>query len=214
MVQINRDSGKERRIRPPFKPKASVKPRKPTGPTTVVNVPPGAPGTTIQVPHPRVKGAFIAVNVPASAKVGQAMLVPVPEDADVSPTPPSKGRPGSARSPSSCVEAATDDAPAEGRPAEAPSQEAVPVKKLSGHKASDAGWSTGGKIGAGLGIGGVAVAGVLLGCHIADGSDAAVDAVADESADTLVATDDVVEDTSDLVVDAGEDVTDSVLDLF
>merc|ERR1719326_568253 len=126
MVQINRDTGKERQIRQPLKWKAPSKPLVPPGPTTVVNVPPGAPGTTIQVPHPRVKGAFIAVNVPASAKVGQAMLVPVPEDADVSPTPPSKGRPGSATSPSSCVEAASDDAPAEGRPAEAPSQEAVP----------------------------------------------------------------------------------------
>merc|ERR1719456_623189 len=84
MVQINRDSGKERSIRQPMKWKPPSKPLVPAGPTTVVNVPPGSPGTTIQVPHPRVKGAFISVNVPASAKPGQAMLVPVPREAAVS----------------------------------------------------------------------------------------------------------------------------------
>merc|ERR1719247_142896 len=93
MVQINRDSGKERRIRQPLRWKAPSKPLVPAGPTTVINVPPGSPGTTIQVPHPRVKGAFISVNVPASAKPGQAMLVPVPPEAAAraavtsSPTP-------------------------------------------------------------------------------------------------------------------------------
>merc|ERR1719238_1109600 len=81
MVQINRDSGKERKIRQPRKWKPPSKPLVPPGPTTVVNVPPGSPGTTIQVPHPRAKGAFISVVVPASAKPGQAMLVPVPQDA-------------------------------------------------------------------------------------------------------------------------------------
>merc|ERR1719155_327517 len=78
MVQLNVSTDKERKIRQPRKWKAPAKPLVPAGPTTVVNVPPGSPGTTIQVPHPRAKGAFIAVNVPASAKPGQAMLVPVP----------------------------------------------------------------------------------------------------------------------------------------
>merc|ERR1719240_2229949 len=78
MVQINRDSGKERKIRQPLKWKAPAKPIVPPWPTTVINVPTGSPGTTINVPHPRVKGAFISVKVPASAKPGQAMLVPVP----------------------------------------------------------------------------------------------------------------------------------------
>merc|ERR1711977_393252 len=86
MVQINRDSGKERKIRQPKKWKAPSKPLVPAGPTTVINVPRGSPGTTIQVPHPRVKGAFISVNVPASAKAGQAMLVPVPPAAAVRPS--------------------------------------------------------------------------------------------------------------------------------
>merc|ERR1719478_846250 len=83
MVQINRDTGKERQIRQPLKWKAPSKPLVPAGPTTVITVPRGSPGTTIQVPHPGVKGAFIAVNVPRKAKAGQAMLVPVPAEAAV-----------------------------------------------------------------------------------------------------------------------------------
>jgi len=81
MVQVNRDSGKERKIRQPKKWTQPSKPLVPAGPTTVVTVPKGSPGKTIQVPHPGVKGAFISVNVPASAKAGQAMLVPVPPTA-------------------------------------------------------------------------------------------------------------------------------------
>merc|ERR1719502_287434 len=78
MVQLNVDSGKERAIRQPRKWKQPTKPLVPPGPTTVITVPHGSPGTTIQVPHPRVNGAFISVHVPACAKPGQAMLVPVP----------------------------------------------------------------------------------------------------------------------------------------
>jgi hypothetical protein len=98
MVQINKDSGKERKIRQPMKWKPPSKPLVPAGPTTVVTVPPGSPGTTIQVPHPRRKGAFISVNVPASAKPGQAMLVPVPSEVAVTaastPTPTKAGSGG------------------------------------------------------------------------------------------------------------------------
>merc|ERR1719161_1389573 len=83
MKQANTDSGKERSIRQPRGWKAPSKPVIPAGPTTVITVPRGSPGTTIQVPHPGVKGAFIAVNVPRKAKAGQAMLVPVPAEAAV-----------------------------------------------------------------------------------------------------------------------------------
>merc|ERR1719199_989630 len=86
MVQINTNTRKERQIRAPQKWKAPSKPLVPAGPTTVITVPPGSPGKTIQVPHPGVKGAFIAVNVPASAKPGQAMLVPVPSEVAVTAT--------------------------------------------------------------------------------------------------------------------------------
>merc|ERR1719198_140300 len=78
MRQVNSDSGKERSIRQPRSWKAPAKPLVPAGPTTVITVPAGSPGTTIQVPHPRMKGAYISVRVPASARAGQAMLVPVP----------------------------------------------------------------------------------------------------------------------------------------
>merc|ERR1719331_3231989 len=86
MVQINTDTRKERQIRAPRNWKAPSKPLVPAGPTTVITVPPGSPGTTIQVPHPAVKGAYIAVKVPRNAKVGQAMLVPVPSEAAVTAT--------------------------------------------------------------------------------------------------------------------------------
>jgi len=80
MKQVNRATGKTRNIRPPRRWKAPSAPIVPKGKTTVVNVPPGAPGTVIQVPYPGKPGKFIAVNVPASARPGQAMLVPVPDE--------------------------------------------------------------------------------------------------------------------------------------
>merc|ERR1719174_793764 len=79
MVQVNKGTGKSRAIRAPKKWKAPAEPLVPPGKTTVVNVPRGAPGTTIQVPYPGRPGVFIAVNVPKRAKPGQAMLVPVPD---------------------------------------------------------------------------------------------------------------------------------------
>merc|ERR1719263_1890465 len=91
MLQINRDSGKERKIRQPMKWKQPSKPLVPSGPTTVVTVPPGSAGRTIQVPHPKSKGQFISVNVPRGAKAGQAMLVPVPPADGSSPAPAAGG---------------------------------------------------------------------------------------------------------------------------
>jgi hypothetical protein len=82
MNQSNKMTGKDRRIRPPHKWTAPNKPLVPQGKTTVVNVPKGSPGSTIQVPYPGQPGKFIAVTVPAKAKAGQAMLVPVPPLSD------------------------------------------------------------------------------------------------------------------------------------
>jgi hypothetical protein len=79
MTQSNQDTGKTREIRPPYKWTAPKVPITPPGPTMCVKVPPGAPGTVIQVPHPKNPAHMIDVDVPATAKVGQAMLVPVPE---------------------------------------------------------------------------------------------------------------------------------------
>merc|ERR1719262_1205640 len=91
MVQINKGTGKSRAIRAPKKLKAPTRPLVPPGKTTVVNVPRGAPGTTIQIPYPGKPGAFIAVNVPKSARPGQAMLVPVPDTPAYATTATSTG---------------------------------------------------------------------------------------------------------------------------
>jgi len=92
MLQINEDTGKERRIRPPKPWKVPAKALVPAGPTAVINVTGGSAGTTTQIPHPGVKEAFISVNVPASAKVGQAMLVPVPTEAWTAEGKPARDR--------------------------------------------------------------------------------------------------------------------------
>eukprot|EP00971_Amphidinium_carterae_P212272 4212764-Amphidinium_carterae.1 len=76
MVQKNLTSGRERKIRAPCRWQQPSRPIVPKGPTMCIKVPPGSPGTTIQVKHPHVRGAKLNVAVPASAKVGQAMLVP------------------------------------------------------------------------------------------------------------------------------------------
>mmetsp|Transcript_88490 Transcript_88490/g.162152 ORF Transcript_88490/g.162152 Transcript_88490/m.162152 type:complete len:235 (+) Transcript_88490:69-773(+) len=185
MVQINKDTKKERSIRAPKNWKPPSKPLVPAGPTTVINVPPGAPGTTIQVPHPKLPGAFIAVSVPASAKVGQAMLVPVPAAAVTAagePTQPAKS-----------------DAPAS--------------KKSKGGWSTGAKVAAGAAGVAA--VGGLAVGGVVLGEHIAEhGLDATVDAVGDGLEDAGEAIGDFAVDAGEFVVDAAEDVGDFVMDLF
>merc|ERR1719454_2520947 len=198
MVQINRDSGKERKIRQPMKWKQPAKPLVPAGPTIVVTVPPGSPGTTIQVPHPRVKGAFISVNVPASAKPGQAMLVPVPTRATASTTS-GQGH----KAPSSKL--ATDKSVTPKSPTEAPSV-------IADTSSCGSSWSTGAKAAAGtaavLGVGCAAVGGAILGEHIAEhGFEATMEAAGDGLEDFAV-------DAGEFVVDAAEDVGDFVMDLF
>merc|ERR1719265_3107733 len=78
MKQQNVGTGKEREILPPRGLKAPSKPIVPAGPTMTVRVPPNSAGTTIHVPHPKLAGQFIAVEVPKNAREGQAMMVPVP----------------------------------------------------------------------------------------------------------------------------------------
>lgn len=50
----------------------------PQRPVFVVRVPAGSPGTTIQVPHPKKLGKAMTVAVPAEAEVGQPLYLPVP----------------------------------------------------------------------------------------------------------------------------------------
>eukprot|EP00930_Biecheleria_cincta_P031630 TRINITY_DN21950_c0_g1_i1.p1 TRINITY_DN21950_c0_g1~~TRINITY_DN21950_c0_g1_i1.p1 ORF type:complete len:365 (+),score=100.67 TRINITY_DN21950_c0_g1_i1:208-1302(+) len=85
MTQRNLVSKGKRKIRPPYGLKAPEgdvvdadgQPIQP-GPMICIKVPEGAAGSMIQVPHPKAKGKFFEVRVPADARVGQAMLVPVP----------------------------------------------------------------------------------------------------------------------------------------
>jgi hypothetical protein len=199
MQQKNVRTGKAREIRPPFKWKQPEKPIVEAGPTFCIKVPPGSPGTCIQVPHPKAKGHFISVNVPASAKVGAAMLVPVPP----APSGPPPVAPDAPAAPSAPAAAATEE------------------KKR---------WSTGAKVAAGgaavVAVGGLAVAGAVLGEHIAEeGWDATMadlgdvaadagDAIAGAAEDAGEAIAGAAEDAGEWISGAAEDVGDFVMDLF
>lgn len=159
MQQKNLRTGKTRVIRPPLRWKQPEKPIVEAGPTFCIKVPPGSPGTCIQVPHPQAKGQFISVNVPASAKVGAAMLVPIPKDVPVGPA----------------AAAAT-----------AATAAATPAASAAGEAKQS--WSTGAKVAAGgaavVAVGGLAVAGAVLGEHIAEeGWDATMAELGDVAAD-------------------------------
>jgi len=195
MKQTNTRTGKVREIRCPYKWKQPAKPIVEAGPTICIKVPPGSPGTVIQVPHPKAKGQFISVSVPGTAKVGAAMLVPVPE---VPSAPASVPTPARSQVPEPAAEA----------------------KK---------GWSTGAKVAAGTGavaVGGLAVAGAVLGEHIAEvGWDEAMADLGDWAADAGEAIVDAAEDAGEAVAgaaeDAGEwiagateDAGDFIMDLF
>lgn len=198
MVQINADSGRKRKIRPPYKLKAPTEPIVPPGPATVVKVPKGGPGNQIHVPHPQDETKFIAVDVPAHAKVGSVMLVPVPPLPD--PEDPPKGDEGEDKKKKKKKEDKT---------------------KLSG--AEKAGFAAGG---AAL-IGGAAVAGAIIGDAAQDGAfDGVGDAVADAAGDAgdaagdlggviMDAVDDIdLDDAGDFLMDLGEDTGDLITDLF
>merc|ERR1712079_767711 len=140
MKQKNEGSGKQREIRQPYKWKKPAAPITKQGPTFCITVPPGAPGTTIQVPNPKDKKTFIAVNVPATAKVGQAMLVPIPDG------PP--------------AELPASEVNGDYKPVEH-TDEKEKKKWSTGAKVAAVG-------GGALVVGGVAVGGALLGEHIAE----------------------------------------------
>merc|ERR1712070_919310 len=183
----NTDSRKERSIRQPKSWKAPSKPLVPAGPTTVVTVPPGSAGTTIQVPHPRIKGVFISVHVPPSAKAGQAMLVPVPSQTGTSAKRTS--------APKTTASPAGADA-------------------SSGSSWSTGGKVAAGTA-AGVAAFGGAVGGAILGDHIAEhGLDATGDAVGEGIVDAAEATEDFAVDAGEFTVDAAEDLGDFVMDLF
>jgi len=79
MLQKNKDSRKERSIRPPMGPKPPRKPLLPTGPMIILTVKTGQPGTVISVADPNNPGQNINVYVPPHAKVGAKLAVPIPQ---------------------------------------------------------------------------------------------------------------------------------------
>jgi len=210
MSQKNTCTGRVREIRPPHKWRQPEKPIVESGPTMCIKVPPGSPGTVIQTPHPKAKGQFISVTVPSSAKVGAAMLVPVPE-VPVPSAPRSVPTPSRGHIPEPSAPPATAAAGA------APAEE----KK---------GWRTGAKVAAGAAgvaaIGGLAVAGVVLGEHIAEeGWDAtmadlgdvatdAAEAFVDAAEDVGSAVAGAAEDAGEWIAGAAEDAGDFIMDLF
>lgn len=202
MRQINIDTGKQRDIRPPRKLTPPKKPLVPAGPTIVVSVPPGGPGTTIQVPHPKVPEMFIAVVVPNTAKVGQAMLVPVPR-ATISVAG---------------VHVPSHDASVDGTHSASVPGVNPAVPEDSKVAASDD-WSTGAKVvraSAAVGVvGGLAVTGAVIGDSLATHGVGATGAtIADGAADIGGDIADFAGDAGDWFLDAGDDVGDFIMDLF
>lgn len=79
MIQINKDTRKERQIRPPcLGPRPPAKPLLPEGPMIILSVKAGQPGTMINVPDPNNPGSNIQVYVPPHAKPGSKMAIPIP----------------------------------------------------------------------------------------------------------------------------------------
>eukprot|EP00928_Gymnodinium_smaydae_P091939 TRINITY_DN756_c0_g1_i2.p2 TRINITY_DN756_c0_g1~~TRINITY_DN756_c0_g1_i2.p2 ORF type:complete len:247 (-),score=84.19 TRINITY_DN756_c0_g1_i2:107-847(-) len=195
--QINTDTKKERDIRAPHKWNQPEAPIVPAGQTTTYVVKKGEAGTTVLVKYPGRDDKRISVNVPATAKPGQAMLVPVPP---ADQCPDAAGAGGSAE-------------PVKGGLLE------NPAKKKKG-------WSTGAKVAAGVTgaavVGGGAALGVAIAEHgadetftaIGDGLETAGEAVADVAEDAGEAIADAAEDAGDFIVDAAEDVGDFIMDLF
>lgn len=204
MVQKNEKTSKERAIRPPHRWKAPPAPITTPGPTTCIKVPPSTAGTTIQVPHPRDKSSFISVAVPASAKAGQAMLVPVPEIG--APSHPEESPPTPLTPAPPAPPAGAPDVPVPS----APPAPAAEKKK---------GWSTGAKVATGVAgaaaVGAAVVGGAVLGEHIAEeGWDATMADLGEWATDAGEAAAVGAEAAVDWVGDAADTAGEFIMDLF
>jgi len=200
MTQTNSGTGKSRDIRPPHGWKAPAKQLVPKGKTICLTIRPGQPGKCIKVNHPEAPGSKFKVNVPKSAKVGQKMLVPLP---DVS----------------KAVYGGRGSGGGGGDSGAKPGQEK-----------GSTGWSTGAKVAAGAGLVGVGAAAGALGVHAAehgveatgdmlvegvgDAADAVEEWVPDAAEAVVDWTEEAVADAGDWLGDAGEDIGDFVMDLF
>jgi hypothetical protein len=198
MEQKNLESGKAREIRAPYewKKKGIKPPSKPIaqGRTMVVKVPPGGPGTVIQVPHPDDKSMNIAVEVPKTARVGAAMIVPVPS------LPSGTYAPGEPVAPPYVSGGGGGGGGKPDKP-----------KDTSLSAGEKAGFAVGG---AAL-IGGMAVAGAMIGDAAADGAfDGAIADAGGALGDAGDVMGDFAGDAGDWLMDIGGDAGDFVMDLF
>lgn len=151
-------------------------------------------------------GPTICIRVPDGA-AGTNICVPHPKAKDqfISVKVPSSARPG--QSMLVPIPDAKADGPVPEAPAPAPAAPAKQEKK--------AGWSTGAKVAAVGGVAGVAVAGALLGEHIADeGWDATLEDLGDAATAAGEGIADGAEAAVDWIGDAGESAGDFILDLF
>jgi hypothetical protein len=193
MKQKNLESARERDIRPPHKLKPPSKPVVPSGPTMIVKIPPHAAGSVIQVPHPSDKSQMICVEVPKKARVGQAMIVPVPplSKRPVGHIPTPSGRiPAPSAPPASGLTPAPSAPPAsaDSTAAKKPRRDVMGV----------------GLAGAAF-VGGGAVAGAIIGDTLAESGE--LDGVIDVA-------EIAIDDAGDWMMDAGEDAGDFIMDLF
>jgi len=212
MIQKNQDTKKERQIRPPNKgPKPPKKPLLPTGPMIIITVGSGQPGTMIEVTDPNNPGKKVQVFVPAHAKAGQKMAVPIP----------GKGE---------------DVASVQAKQKKHDDDQGLKSSPWStGGKAAAGGVAIVGL--AAVGVGGVILGDHLAGGEMAatvgeaaaggfdDAGDWLADAAGDGGADAVDAAGDWLEgagediadfavDAGDWLGDAGEDIGDFVMDLF
>jgi len=213
MLQVNRATDKQRCIRPPLGPKPPARPLLPAGPMIMITVGTGQAGSIITVKDPNNAGKTIDVFVPAHAREGQKMAVPVPAKGETVAELQKKQK--------------DHEAEHAGKKASSWS--------TGGRVASGAA--------AAAGVAGVFVGGVILGDYLAGGDladtigEATVDAseavaeavtevaedagdwaedagIVDWAEDALEDLGDFAEDAGDWLGDAGEDFGDFVMDLF
>jgi len=201
MRQKNLNTKKERSIRAPPGPRPPKHALLPTGPMTVVTVADGQQGEVMTVPDPNNPGQTINVHVPAGAKPGSKMAVPLPAKGENVQAVQEKQR----------------------------KHDEEKKKKgwSTGAKVAASGAALVG-VGA-IGVGGVILGDALTGGDmadtvagiavdaadaVADGVTDAADAVADWAPAAVDELGDFAGDAVDWLGDAGEDIGDFIMDLF
>jgi len=214
MVQKNLGTHKTRTIRPPRALRPPSKPLLPSGPMITITVRAGQPGTMIRVKDPNNAGQVIDVFVPAHAKVGQMMAVPIPAKGESVEAIQKKQTKHDEEHGTKTSPWSTGGKMAVGGVAVA----GVAAVGVGGVILGD--HLAGGSMAADIGA-----AAVDAGEAIADGAGDAVDAIGDWAPGAADAAGDWVEgavddvgdwaaDAGDWLGDAGEDIGDFVMDLF